>query len=291
VLRPVGAAGSAAGEFSQREREVLDLVTARPKPLRKVALSSGMQRALAGLARRGTVQISGFTPSDAAHVLGLQENWSKQAAGLAAQLTLRFRDMKAPSPERITAFAREVWSETVRLSGRAILATTLGRVNGGDALLDAVCSGTGAIGLTRIAIAPSVPVVAVGGPVKVYYPEVGKRLGAEIVFAPFCDVANAVGAAVGAVMRAVTVTIDGDGAGAFRVHGPHGTELLGEGASALARAEAIARSAARQEAERSGASQIDIRVRIEKNLLPDAVDDNGIFRAAVVAEAVGRPRH
>jgi N-methylhydantoinase A/oxoprolinase/acetone carboxylase beta subunit len=291
VLRPFGATGGPNGQFTQREQEILALVTERPKPLRKVALSSGTQRALASLARRSVVQLAGFTPSDAAHVLDLQNNWSREAAQLAAQLTARFRDMKAPTPERVEAFAREVWSETVRLSGRAILGTTLGTSNGGDALLDAVCSGAGHIGLTRIAIAPSVPVVAVGGPVKVYYPEVGRRLGCEIVFSPFCDVANAVGAAVGAVARSVIVTIDGDGAGAFRVHGPLGTEAFDNGREALAHATKLARKCAREDAARFGAIDIEVRVRTEKHLLPDAVDDNGIFRAAVTAEAVGRPRH
>jgi N-methylhydantoinase A/oxoprolinase/acetone carboxylase beta subunit len=290
VLRPFGAA-SAPGQFSQREQELLASIGERPKPLRQVALSSGTQRALASLARRGVVQFAGFTPSDAAHVLGLQSNWSAEAARLAAQLSVRFRDMKAPAPERVEAFAREVWSETVRLSGRAILATTLGNNGGGDVLLDAVCSGAGNIGLTRISIAPSVPIVAVGGPVKVYYPELGHRLGCDIVFAPFCDVANAVGAAVGAVARTVIVTIDGDGAGAFRVHGPNGTELFGDGAAALERATAIARQAARDDAVRLGAEDIEVRVKVEKQLLPDAVDDNGLFQAAVAAEAIGRPRH
>jgi N-methylhydantoinase A/oxoprolinase/acetone carboxylase beta subunit len=291
VLRPFGAAGAAAGQHSARESELLALVGERPKSLRKVALSSSTQRALANLAKRGLVQLAGFTPSDAAHVLGLQDNWSREAARLAAQLTARFRDMKAPSPERVEALAHEVWSETARLSGRAILATTLGTQAGGEALLDAVCAGKGSIGLTRIAIAPSVPVVAVGGPVKVYYPEVGRRLGCDIVFAPHCDVANAVGAAVGAVARTVTVTIDGDGAGAFRVHGPAGTERFSDGATALAHAEKLAGDAARREAEGLGASNIEVRLRTEKYLLPDAVDDNGIFRATVAAEAVGRPGH
>ena len=65
---------------------VLALVGERPKPLRKVALSSGAQRAALSLRKKGLVQLCGFTPSDAAHVLGLQANWSQPAARLAAQL-------------------------------------------------------------------------------------------------------------------------------------------------------------------------------------------------------------
>ena len=43
----------------------------------------------------------GFTPSDAAHVLGLQDNWPGPAAELAAKLMVRFRDMKLGDAERV----------------------------------------------------------------------------------------------------------------------------------------------------------------------------------------------
>jgi N-methylhydantoinase A/oxoprolinase/acetone carboxylase beta subunit len=290
VVHPFGASGTPrASELSAREREILDLVTDRPKPIRKVAVSSGAQRALAALKRKGLVQICGFTPSDAAHALGLQANWSKPAAEKAAQLLLRFREMKMPSPERVRDFCEEVWSEVVRLTGRVILDTALGQKTGGDVLLDAVCSGRGALGLTRIGISPQVPVVAVGGPVKIYYGEVGRRLGAEIVFPEFCDVANAVGAATGVVARTVTVTVEGDGSGLFRIHGPDGTESLGSGAAALAAAEALARKTALAAVAQMGAAQAEVKVSVAKSYLPDAVDDNGLLEADVTAEAIGRP--
>ncbi|MEI8339946.1 MAG: hypothetical protein WCH43_00220, partial [Verrucomicrobiota bacterium] len=71
--------------------------------------------------KKGLIQVSGFTPSDAAHVLDLQANWSKPAAVVAAQLGCRLREMKFPTPERTQAYAQLVWSETVRLTAKAIL--------------------------------------------------------------------------------------------------------------------------------------------------------------------------
>ncbi|QIG52003.1 hydantoinase/oxoprolinase family protein [Nordella sp. HKS 07] len=290
VVRPFGATGPlATADLSAREKEILDLVTDRPKPVRKVAVSSGAQRALAALKRKGLIQICGFTPSDAAHVLDLQDNWSRPAAEKAARLLVRFREMKMPSPERVRSFCEEVWSDVVRLTGRVILDTALGQKTGGDALLDAVCSGRGGIGLARIGCSPSVPVVAVGGPVKIYYGEVGRRLSAEIVFSEFCDVANAVGAATGVVSRAVTVTLEGDGSGLFRLHGPEGTKSLTSGAQALAQGEALARQAALAAVALMGAGQAEVKVSITKSYLPDAVDDNGLLKADITAEAIGRP--
>jgi hypothetical protein len=119
VLLPFGARGGApSAELSAREREMLAQVTERPQSLRKLARSLGAQRTVLSLKRKGLVQIGGLTPSDAAHVLGLQSNWSAAAAMMAAQLGCRLRDMKFPTPERTQQFARDVWSETVRLSAR-----------------------------------------------------------------------------------------------------------------------------------------------------------------------------
>jgi N-methylhydantoinase A/oxoprolinase/acetone carboxylase beta subunit len=290
VVHPFGATGPmTTSELSAREKEILALVTDRPKPVRKVAVSSGAQRALAALKRKGLVQICGFTPSDAAHVLGLQANWSRPAAEKAAQLLVRFREMKMPSPERVQTFCEEVWSDVVRLTGRVILDMALGQKTGGDALLDAACSGRGSIGLARINFSPSVPVVAVGGPVKIYYGEVGRRLAAEIVFPEFCDVANAVGAATGVVSRSVVITIEGDGSGLFRLHGPEGTRSLASGAAALAEGEELARRAALAAVAEMGAGKAEVKVSVAKSYLPDAVDDNGLLKAEITAEAIGRP--
>jgi N-methylhydantoinase A/oxoprolinase/acetone carboxylase beta subunit len=292
VMRPLGSVASQKAEgLAAREAEILATISDRPKPLRRIAVSSGAQRALASLRKRGLVQLCGFTPSDASHVLNLQANWSRQAAVLAAQLLLRFRTMKLGSDEEVDAFAREVWNETVRLTGRAIIATAFGRDVAGEALVDAVCAGRGSVGRARVALSPMIPVVAVGGPVRVYYGEVGRRLGCEIVYPEYCDVANAVGAATGVVACTVAVHVEGDGSGLFHVHGPEGPERFGGGPEALARAEALGRAAARTAAIAMGAGEPDIRVTVEKHMLPDSVDENGLFRAVVSVDAVGRPVH
>ncbi|MGH7187471.1 MAG: hydantoinase/oxoprolinase family protein, partial [Pseudomonadota bacterium] len=210
VLRPFGAApAKTPAELSPREREILEHVGERPRPLRKIAVSSAALRTLASLKRKGLVQTGGFTPSDAAHVLGLQDNWPGPAARLAARLAVRFRDMKAGDVTRVDEFCRDVWSETVRLTCRVILETAFGGQSGDSAFVDAVCSGRGTLGLAAIAMSPTVPVVAVGGPARVYYEEAGRRLACKMVFPPFFDVANAVGAATGVVAQTVTVAVEG----------------------------------------------------------------------------------
>ncbi len=290
VLLPFGArAGVATAELSARERELLQAVSARPQPLRRLAGSLSAQRAVASLKRKGLVQLGGFTPSDAAHVLGLQHNWSQPAALLAAQLGCRLREMKFPTPERTERFAHEVWSETVRLSARAILDTAVGEHLREDKLIHAVCAGDGRLGLARISVKPAVPVVAVGGPVRVFYAEVARRLDCQVVFPENGDVANAVGAATGVVAQTVTVRVDGDGSGLFTLHSTVGTQQFNDPAAAIAAATALATSAAREAVVAMGAADPQVRVSVSRQLLPNATSDAGLLEAVVVAEAVGRP--
>jgi N-methylhydantoinase A/oxoprolinase/acetone carboxylase beta subunit len=290
VLLPFGANGAAekAG-LNPREIEILAAITERPVPLRKIAQSSGAQRAIASLRKKGLIQYSAFTPSDASHVLGLQDNWSKSAAVLAAKLMARFSDMKAPSDERVRSYCKNVWEETVALTGRVILDAAFGTPTNGGALLDPVVRGAAQIGLIKLAASPVVPIVAVGGPVKVYYNEVGRRLNCEVVFAPHCEVANAVGAAAGMVAHRVTVTVEGDGNGAFRLLGEGGVEVFGSGIEALTRAIERAVQAAMTLAAASGAKDPRVTHDVVKHHLPNAANDDGLLSAVIVAEAVGRP--
>jgi len=291
VVLPFGARSGmgAAAELTAREREVLDKVTESPLPLRRLAPSLAAQRAVASLKRKGLLQLAAFTPSDAAHVLGLQDNWSAPAAQMAAQLGCRLRDMKFPTPERTRQFAHDVWSETVRLSARAILDTAFGEHLREDKLVHAVCAGAPALGLARITITPTIPVVAVGGPVPVYYREVGRRLGCDVVFPEHCDVANAVGAATGVVAQRVTVRVAGDGSGLFLLHSAVGTRQFTDPQAALEAATSLARQTAIDAVVHMGAPDPEVRVTVSKQLLPNAVGDTGLLEAVVVAEAIGRP--
>ena len=290
VLLPFGAhEGAPTGELTQREADVLRLVTDKPQSYRKIASSMTAQRAIVSLKKKGLLQISGFTPSDAAHVLGLQSNWSAPAARMAAQLGCRLREMKFPTPERTEEFARDVWSETVRLTGRTILETAFGISPLDDRLINAVCSGNGTFGLANVSMAPSIPVVAVGGPVKVYYPEVGKRLGCQMVFPEFCDVANAVGAATGVVAQIAAVRVGGDGSGLFLVQSAAGVFQFKEPVAAMDAATQLARQSARDAAVAMGALEPQVKITITRQMLPNAISDAGLLEAIVIAEAIGRP--
>ena len=152
-----------------------------------------------------------------------------------------------------------------------------------------VCRGEGRRSLARVSISPVVPVVAVGGPVKIYYPEVGKRLECEMVFPQSCEVANAVGAATGMIARTVTIEVNGNGAGLFRVHGPEGVSQYASANDAVNEACRLARETAGAQVNEMGGGKVRFVEDIETFLLPDAVDNNGLLRATVKIEATARP--
>ena len=77
-----GLPAAAAAALSPKERALYDRLTDAPQPLDEL-LSSVPQRAtLDRLAARGLALIAGFTPSDAMHVLGRQDQWNGEAARL-----------------------------------------------------------------------------------------------------------------------------------------------------------------------------------------------------------------
>ena len=292
VLLPFGSSSTqsfSTHDMTEREAQVLAKIKVNPQPLRKIADSLPAQKAVVSLRKKGLIQLATFTPSDAAHVLELQNNWNSQAALMAAQLLVRFKEMRMPTIELAKAFSEVVWSETVRVSSHLILDTAWGVPLSNNAVAQAVCKGQTQVGLVKVSMAPTVPVVAVGGPVKVYYQEVAKRLQCEVVFAQNCDVANAVGAATGVVSQQVQVIINGDGSGVFTLLSTVGTQKFLDPQEALDAAVQLAQDTAIANVLSMGAEQPEVKTSISKKMLPRAVSDAGLLEAIIVAEAVGRP--
>ena len=290
LVLPFGSSkpGQAHG-LSPKEAEILAHISDAPVPLRKLSTGAAANRAIASLRKRGLVQFCSFTPSDAAHVLGLQENWSVPGAEMAAKLMIRFREMKVADAEVLGAFCRSVWDLAVSSSARVVLQQAFGRELNGP-LVDAVCNGQGRIGGVEVKLSPRVPIVAVGGPVKIYYPEVAKRLSCEVVFAPNCDVANAIGAAAGLVSCRAVAQVEGDGSGLFRVTGQGPALTFSSGRAALDKATALAEAAAIAQALAQGSRAPKVKITLTKHLLPDAQGDDGLITATITAEARGVPQ-
>ena len=155
-----------------------------PQPLDRLLASTAQNATLNRLVSRGLVHVSGFTPSDAAHVLGKQANWDAAAARLGAELFARKRDGRgqpiAASPE---AIAERVLTALTRLSAEVILETAFaedgldGAATVAHALVQRAVDGHD--GIARLSVALDRPVIGLGASAPLHYaglpPLVGNR--------------------------------------------------------------------------------------------------------------------
>ena len=272
-----------------------------PVPLTDLGGGYAAAKAIERLVERGLVIVSGFTPSDAAHILELHREWSKEAARLGAELWIRDDEAAArPADPDAAAFARRVVEAAILQSGRAIVDAALatagedGLATGGPLgrqLVDRALGGADdARRLLTISISLDRPLVAIGAPVGSYYPEVARRLGTRLVIPPHAGVCNAVGAVAGGIMQSVSALITAPNEGLFRVHLPIGnadfTDLDRAAAHALAGASALATSKART----AGAADIELRQHRADKVHRDPSGLQIFIESRIEVAAFGRPR-
>jgi N-methylhydantoinase A/oxoprolinase/acetone carboxylase beta subunit len=293
---------TSAASLPPSQARVWAALAGGPVALTDLAGGYAASRAIERLVDRGLVIISGFTPSDAAHVLGLHDEWSGEAAHLGAELWIRDDEAAArlADPDA-TSLARRVIEATILQSGRAIVDAALAggqepAVLGtggplGRRLVDqALGNAVGASSLLRINIALGRPLVAIGAPVRSYYPEVARRLATRLVVPPHAGVCNAVGAVAGGIAQSVSALITPPSEGIFRVHLPVGnadfTELEQAATHALAEASALATRKARA----AGASDVELRHRRTDKVHRDPNGIQIFIETRIEVTAFGRPR-
>jgi N-methylhydantoinase A/oxoprolinase/acetone carboxylase beta subunit len=291
---------------SALERRILAALGPVPQPIGTLVRNGSGLEALRRLADAGLATIAGFTPSDAMHVLGHQQDWCREAAVQGARiLATEERNGRAlraaASPEEICARTHE---SVVRATGRALVGAALGMDPGiepgsvpggkrwgllGDRLIDAVVAGRSLSGLLDARLDLAVPLVAIGAPVGAYYPEVARRLGAALTIPEFASVCNAVGAVAGVVSESVDILVDQPSFQVFRVHDPAGSRDYAESQPALAHATRISRELALAAARRAGADDPDIETRISEKRARMSAGSDYLAEAIVRSTATGRP--
>lgn len=227
-----------------------------------VATSAAGRRALDRLVRRGAVRVAGFTPTDAAHVLGLQDTYDTEVAVLAARVFARRRDRLGRS---IAADAEQLATLTIdslrRRSAEAVLAAAFVH----DGLpADAVGNQVVQHGLdrrstaTRVDVGLSLPLVALGASAGTYYPGIAELLGTRLEVPVHAGVANAVGAVVGRVRLTRTCTISAPQQGQFLVHAGEIPTMHTSLDDALESAERVLRSHLDHDMHAAGAATYEV---------------------------------
>jgi N-methylhydantoinase A/oxoprolinase/acetone carboxylase beta subunit len=286
-----------------------------------------LSRALARLERKGLAIYSGFTPSDAAHVLGMATHWSQAAATLAARVWARqmrymyglgtwtLGDAVAPSRQVVDLVLSTICQKLIeaglndagqmnedRASNMAALLTQMalqGRKPTGNTASDPATSATPSGGSATVApsssvfslqFAPDMPLVAVGAPASSYYPAVAEALGMQLRVPPYAEVANAVGAVLGEVSQRIHITVTQPVRGTFRVYTKGGPKDFAGVDAAIAHAKELAAAEAAQNAISAGADGTTVAFSQTDNTVNNDIDGNMFFEAIVTATASGAPR-
>lgn len=306
------------GTTTERESEILGSVEAGWKPLDAVA-STGLQTsALEALISRGLVQVAGFTPSDAAHVLGIYNAWDRSAAQKAADLLASMSDSSG-NAVRADGLELSQWitDAVVRKSAEAVLGATFSYdgiptetvytelvqrgINENQpsrkAKPDTQHLGTQPLPdvtarspqrATKVSISPNFDLIGLGASAATYYPLVADLLGVAGVIPEHAEVANAVGAVVGQVRIVDQATITQPSKGQYRVHLP-GAEDRAEFENAVADAETLLGERVEKQAADAGADQVVKTTNVDKRTA--VVEGKEILVEATVSViGVGRPR-
>ncbi|HPQ96070.1 MAG TPA: hydantoinase/oxoprolinase family protein [Thiolinea sp.] len=295
LFRPQGTADRPLpADLTAADRGFLANVGEEPIPWSRIVNSVSARYRVMRLVNRGILQLAGFTPSDAAHVLGHQSQWSRPVALLVCAMIGRshgrisFDDQKLEAECRL--FAQTVFDAMVTQSTQVMLERLAGtRFAVDDPLVSTITQGGNRHNDLLICLRPAIPLVAVGGPAPVFYPEVGRRLGTETVIPPHSAVANAIGAAIGMIRVQAQVEItraEGDG---YHLHGAGAVIFIPEAVTALAQAEALARELARQRTTVMGGEVQEITVVLERLDIPGREDDRGLISATLTADCLSRP--
>ena len=287
------------------ELEAWEVLSEKPIELEAIVLEDRhFARALARLKRLGLAIYSGFTPSDAVHVLGINSHWDAHAAELSARIWMRQMrflygygkwdgdDVEAACTQvydLVTATIQrlliEVGLNEFDLSGKS--ARTTGIVDTITRMVIGTHENKGRKPLFKLDFAGDYPIVAVGAPAASYYQSVADSMHIGLHLPEHADVANAFGAVMGSVIQRAQITVTQPQHGIFCLfHGdqPKTFENL---AAARAEAEQLASGLARGKAVEAGAIDPSVTLRFDDIHVQDEIDGELFLESTVIATAIG----
>ena len=290
----VDAADRDVGDPSRREAMLLDRLAAGPAPLDRLLESQAESGALESLVGRGLVMLSGVTPSDAAHVLGIHEEWDAGAARAGVSLFAEQLDSRgvAIAPDA-ASMSRTIVDTLVDRSAEALLDAACDHdghswANLGRYLLRASAT-SGGPSLVDFSVRLDCPVIGLGAPAPAYCPAVAARLGTRAVVPEHAGVANAVGAVVGGIRIQATGTIAKPDDGLYRVFAGESPRDFPDLEAATSHARSMLEAQARKEAVDAGAGEVDLSIE-QRDDVAVVEGRETLVERTVLAVASGRPR-
>ena len=300
---------------SAQQRDLLERIGGGVVSLESLFCEGTEALAMARLETAGFVRRSGFTPSDACHVLGQQDTWDTRAAQLGAQLFVRTtqntggrlaKNLAINEASKATEQLAVAVKHAVEIATAAAVArSALGldpatsrrdaeRATWLDELLSETASkqGNAGSGAPELAVIPTlqVPLIGLGASAYLYHPGAAQRLGSRSIVPEAAGVANALGAVAGVVRQARVISLQPGGGTDVVVLLPDGPKQLPDLESAAALATQQASDMAIRAALEAGADDPpELSVSRDDKL----IEKEGLsvfIESQITAVATGRPR-
>lgn len=289
--------------LTSQQQELLDQISEQPVALQTLFADQTLERALLKLEQKGLVLRSGFTPTDASHLLAAENTWDNRAADLGARLLMRYaKDNLGEVYNSVGEFSASVSLQVSEMTAMVLLEAVSSQSSSEISLsasqLDLIrqsfqkheTSGDADKRLLSFFTTLHMPIAGLGAPAGSYYPAVADLLNTTVIQSEYASVANAIGAVVGVIRQEVVIEIQAAGGKQVRVlfaEGPQEYATLETGALA---ATTRCRQLVQQKAVQAGA--IDPAIRIQR--LDNAVrqgNETVFFDSRITAIAVGRPAY
>ncbi len=198
--------------LSEREKNIIEILREMPHSLFYIASKLDVDVNMLDFEHLVTTGVLGqisVTPTDILHAKGVYTQWNGSAAKIAVALLAKRFDM---TPDKFCEFVIEkvterlaytTWQSLINHEGSSLdiendpifqyLTAKQFRPSDND--------------LLTCRISPTIPVIGIGAPVRIWLPLMADKLGARLVIPEHTEVANAVGAAVGRIMEVVKILI------------------------------------------------------------------------------------
>ena len=261
-------------------------------------------RALAKLKRLGLAIYSGFTPSDAVHVLGINSHWNKRAAELSANIWMRqmrflygFGKWQA---DDIEFASRQVYDLVIATIRRLLIEVGLNESeftagsNKSDQMVDLITKMILLTGsepnrkpLFNLEFAGEYPIVAVGAPAASYYKDVASSMQIGLHLPEHADVANAFGAVMGSIVQRAQMTVTQPLHGIFCLFSNDEPKQFDSLDAARSYAEALVVEEAELKAVTAGAKNPEVTLSYDNVHVKDDIDGELFLESTIIATAIG----
>lgn len=287
--------------MSENDRKIQAILNGGPKSTFGLAMELDLLHPALlntrGLEESGNIGRIGLTPTDILHVDGTYAIWNTEAALLATEIYAKHLGMETDvfvrlirgkitdklSTEILTRFLSEKLGDTVSFDCKTcslLLSKLLGKEM-----------------ISELALEPTVksPIVAIGAPVRTYFPSVADQLNAQLVIPEHAEVANAIGAITGSIIETVEVLIDPIytpvGIKCYTVHSPMEKIDFDDLKSAAIYARRTAEKLAREKAIQAGAGRhVEVRIEQADQKAAEGYDGSDFLLASSIkATVVAKP--